>query len=153
VTRVRAMVEVPGPVADAEDLWYDLGRWPAFVDGFGAFARQEGPWPRSGATLVWDARPGGRGRVVERVTAWEPRQGQTAEVEDAKLTGTQSIAFAPRGDAARLELSLAYALKASSPLMRVVDLLFIRRAVRDSLRRTLVRLARELEGDRRLGVR
>ncbi len=36
--------------------------------------------------------------------------------------------------------------------MKVTDLLFIRRAIRDSLRRTLVRYARERWGDVELGV-
>jgi hypothetical protein len=153
VTRVRAWVDVPGPISEAEDLWYDLGRWPSFVDGFAAVARRDERWPRSGSSLVWDSRPDGRGRVVEQVTRWEPREGQTAEVEDEKLRGTQVLAFGPAADGTRVELSLAYQLKSGNPVMRVVDLVFIRRAMRDSLRRTLLRFARELEGDRAMGVR
>ena len=38
---------------------------------------------------MWDSTPGGRGRVVETVETYEPRVGQTAKVEDPKLTGTQ----------------------------------------------------------------
>jgi polyketide cyclase/dehydrase/lipid transport protein len=153
VTRVRAWVDVPGSISEAEALWYDLGRWPSFVDGFAAVARRDESWPRSGSSLVWDSRPEGRGRVVEHVTRWEPREGQTADVEDQKLRGTQVLAFGPAGDGTRLELSLAYELKSANPVMRVVDLVFIRRAMRDSLRRTLIRFARELEGDRAMGVR
>jgi uncharacterized membrane protein len=153
VTRVRAWVDVPGPISEAEALWYDLTRWPSFVDGFAAVQARDESWPRSSSTLVWDSRPDGRGRVVERVTRWEPREGQTAEIEDEKVRGTQIVSFAPSGGGARLELSLAYELKNRNPVMRVVDLVFIRRAMRDSLRRTLVRFARELEGDRAMGVR
>jgi polyketide cyclase/dehydrase/lipid transport protein len=153
VTRVRAWIDVPGPISEAESLWYDLDRWPSFVDGFAAVARRDEAWPRSGSTLVWDSRPDGRGRVVERVTRWEPREGQTAEVEDEKLRGTQVMAFGPSGAGTRLELSLAYELKSANPVMRIVDAVFIRRSMRDSLRRTVVRFARELEGDRALGVR
>jgi len=31
--KVRATVDVVGSVADAEGLWYDLHRWPGFVEG------------------------------------------------------------------------------------------------------------------------
>src|ERR671939_626450 len=31
--RVSARIDVPGQASDAEDLWYDTRRWPAFVDG------------------------------------------------------------------------------------------------------------------------
>jgi hypothetical protein len=154
VRSARATVSVPGPVSEAEALWYDLGRWPAFVEGFGAVRRREGDWPRTGGVLVWDSRPGGRGRVVERVTRYEPRVGQIAEVEDTQLSGTQEIAFRPgEGDRpAAIELSLAYDLKKGGPFMWLTDAVFIRRALRDSLRRTLVHLVREVEGDRALGV-
>ncbi len=150
----RARVFVPGPVFEAEALWYDLRRWPAFVEGFGAVRRQEGEWPRAGSVLVWDSRPNGRGRVVERVTRYEPRAGQTTEVEDGQLTGAQQIAFTlgEAGAPARIELSLAYSLKRGGPLMALTDIAFIRRALRDSLRRTLLAFTRELEGDRALGV-
>lgn len=141
--RVSADVAVEGPIAEAEALWYDLARWPGFVDGFAHAPKVEGDWPRRGGTLIWDSHPGGRGRVVEQVSWHSPREGQDAAVEDAKLTGTQRIRFAP----GRVTLALDYELKES---MWLVDLLFIRRALRDSLRRTLTRFAIELRSDREL---
>jgi hypothetical protein len=42
-------------------------------------------------------------------------------------------------------LQLDYQLKQQRPLMAVVDLLFIRRPMTDSLKRTLTRLRREVE--------
>ena len=150
--KVRATVDVVGSVADAEGLWYDLHRWPGFVEGFGTVVRRDDEWPRGGV-LVWDSKPGGRGRVLERVVRWAPRDGQIAEVEDGQLTGVQTIAFAPiEGGGARVELSLAYSLKRGGPFMAVADLLYIRRAVGDSLNRTLVRFARERRGDEELGL-
>jgi len=139
---VRPMGEVV-----ARMLWYDRTRWPSFIDGFAAVAKTEGDWPQAPSTLVWDSRPGGRGRVVERVTDYEVRSGQTARVEDEKLTGIQSVAFVPLDDGTEMTLSLDYRLKSRNPVGAVVDVLFIRRALGDSLRRTLLRFSRELSSD------
>lgn len=140
-----------GPLAEAEALWYDPARWPNFVDGFARVVRRDPEWPRAG-TLVWDSLADGRGRVVETVTRWSPREGQTADVEDPRLRGTQEVAFRPADGGVEVELVLDYRLKQGNPFMRVTDLLFVRRAVRDSLRRTLVRYARERRGDVELEV-
>ena len=149
----RAHIEVPGPISDAERLWYDTTRWPSFVDGFGHVVRTEGDWPRTGAVLLWDSGPNGRGRVRERVTAYEVRVSQTVEIEDPRMTGAQTISFAPGEDGrCRVALELEYRLKQGGPLAGVVDSHFVRRAVRDALRRTLTRFARELRADRELGV-
>jgi hypothetical protein len=138
--RVSVTTTVPGRVVEAEELWYDPHRWAAWIDGFGHVAKLEGEWPQVGARLLWDSRPQGRGRVLERVVAYEPRSGQSVEVEDERLTGLQTVAFEPDGDRVRLSLSLDYSLKEGN---RFVDFLFIRRAVRDSLRRTLTRFEHE----------
>ena len=138
--RVSVTTTVPGRVAEAEELWYDQHRWAAWIDGFGHVAKLEGEWPQVGARLLWDSRPQGRGRVAESVVAYEPRAGQTLEVEDEKLTGVQSVAFATEGDEVRVSLTLEYSLKEGNKLL---DLLFIRRALRDSMRRTVTRFAHE----------
>jgi hypothetical protein len=147
VGRVRATITVPGRAAEAEELWYDPHRWAAWIDGFGHVAKLEGDWPQAGARLLWDSRPQGRGRVQERVTAYEPRSGQTLEVEDERLHGTQTVTFEPIGDEVRVTLSLDYELKQHGPFRRLTDVLFTRRALRDSLRRTLVRFAHERRAD------
>jgi hypothetical protein len=141
--RVSATTTVPGRVVEAEELWYDPHRWAAWIDGFGHVAKLEGEWPQVGARLLWDSRPQGRGRVAERVTAYEPRAGQTLAVEDGKLSGTQAVAFEPAGDQVRVDLTLEYTLKDRTPITPVLDLVFIRRALRDSLRRTLARFGHE----------
>ena len=82
---VRAALKMPGLASEAEALWYDPQRWPAWIDGFGHVVKLEGEWPAQGARAVWDSKPGGRGRVVERVTAYEARAGQTLAVEDEQL--------------------------------------------------------------------
>ena len=140
---VNATQRLSGRVADAEALWYDLARWPAFVEGFAAVETVEHGWPREGGVLTWRSVPAGRGRVTERVTRHEVRGGQVSEVIDDQLTATQTVSFRPAADGCEIELSLDYRLKAG-PRMAVVDVLFIRRAVRASLRRTLAAFAREL---------
>jgi Polyketide cyclase / dehydrase and lipid transport len=148
VGRARASIELPAQVSAAEALWYDVTRWPAFVDGFGHVAKLEGDWPRAGARLVWDSVQAGRGRVVERVVHYEVRAGQTVEVEDPRITGTQTVTFTPSGDGvSRLDLELRYALKDSTPVTPLVDLLFVRRAFNDALKRTVSRFGRELRAE------
>jgi hypothetical protein len=143
VPTVRATTTVPGRVVEAEELWYDPHRWAAWIDGFGHVAKLEGDWPHAGARLLWDSRPQGRGRVSERVTEYEARAGQTLAVEDARLDGTQRVAIEPQGGEVLVSLTLEYTLKNRSPLTPVLDLLFIRRALRDSLQRTLARFSHE----------
>jgi hypothetical protein len=148
--RARTTIEAAGRLTDAEALWYDTARWASFVDGLAHVARVEPGWPREGGVL-WDSRPGGRGRVSERVVRYTAGDGQDMEVEDERLTGTQSVRFAPAGeDRVTVSLELAYKLKRTDPFAPVVDALFIRRAVRDSLARTLRRFAIELAADREL---
>ena len=150
---VRAEIDVPGPISDAERLWYDTHRWPTFIDGFGHVAKRDAEWPKAGSRLVWDSVPNGRGRVVETVTAYEVRVAQTVRVEDPRMTGTQTVSFTPGEEGrCRVALEVDYRLKQGGPLAGVVDALFVRRALRDALRRTLTRFAHELRSDRELGI-
>ena len=148
--RVRVAVKVPGLASEAETLWYEPQRWPAWVDGFGHVVKLEGAWPAAGSRAVWNSKPGGRGRVVERVSAYEARAGQTLAVEDEQLQGTQTVTFEPGADGVEVALELEYELKHSNALTPLTDVLFIRRALRESLRRSLTRFAHELRSDREL---
>jgi hypothetical protein len=143
---VAASAIVPGIISEAEELWYDVNRWPNFVDGFSHVVQRDEAWPGAGV-LIWDSTPHGRGRVLERVTRHGVRTGQTAEVEDERIHGIQAVSFEPAGDATRITVSLDYALKEANALSPIVDLLFIRRSVRESLERTVTRFARERRGD------
>ena len=149
--RAKASISVPGRAADAEALWYDPHRWQAWIDGFGHVVSIDDGWPRRGAELVWESPPGGRGRVTERVVAYEMRTGQTLEVEDATLTGTQKVAFEPGPEAVEITLSLEYRIKDRTALTPVVDLLFVRRAMTDALRRTVTRFANERKAEIQFG--
>jgi hypothetical protein len=151
VGNVRAVQGVPGLASEAEELWYDPRRWPAWVDGFGHVVKLEGEWPAVGARAVWESRPGGRGWVVERVTGYEARTGQTLEVEDERLRGIQRVSFEPGPDGVEVALELDYELKHRNPFTPLTDALFIRRALRDSLKRSLLQFARERRGDLEMG--
>jgi hypothetical protein len=148
--RASATVTVPGRAFEAEQLWYDPARWLSWVDGFHhVVSLDEDDWPQPPARLVWESRPGGRGRVLEIVTHQEQRSGQTLQVDDQRLRGTQTVVFEPDGDDTRVTLSLDYELKRRNALTPLIDWLFVRRALNDSLRRTLARFAREREGNLR----
>ena len=152
--RVKLSYDLPGTISAAETLWYDVGRWPAFVDGFGHITKTEGDWPHEGARILWQSTPGGRGLVAERVTAYEVRSGQTVEVEDPQMTGEQVVTFAPNdAGGCSITVDLRYRLKDRNPFTPIVDALFVRRAMADAVRRTLGRFARELAGDLSLGQR
>ncbi|HEX2397264.1 MAG TPA: SRPBCC family protein [Solirubrobacteraceae bacterium] len=144
MSRVAAVHDVVGPLGAAERLWYDTARWPSFIDGFGHVVKMEGAWPAPGSRIVWDSTPAGRGRVVERVIDHRPGVGQAVEVEDATLWGTQRVRFEQLQDGTAVGLELDYRLKQRGPVRGLIDLLFIRRAIRDSLQRTLARFSREL---------
>ena len=143
--KARAQIDLGVQVSAAEALWYDTSRWPVFVDGLGHVSKVEGDWPREGARVTWESVPAGRGRVVEIVTSYEVRVGQTVQVEDAQITGTQVVTFAPLGDGrSRMALELAWKHKFGTVMTPLVDLLFVRRAFADALRRTLSRFSREV---------
>jgi hypothetical protein len=148
---IAARRVLPGVrVAEAEALWSDLRRWPGFVDGFASVGRLEGEWPLPQARLVWDSRPGGRGRVVEQVDDREPGAWQRVRVEDAQLRGTQLVVFEALEAGCDMTLQLAYELKRPGVGGVLTDVFFIRHALRESLRRTLERFAIELVSDREL---
>jgi hypothetical protein len=156
--RADAGTIVPIPPAEAMELWADLERWPSFIDGLSRVVEAGTDWPEAGARLVWQSTSGGRGRVAERVTAYEaPPPGPdvamqsnagrlATHVSEEALTGTQTVTFSPHEDGALVELALEYELTRSGLLQPITDLFFIRRAVRDSLRRTLGRFTSLIEG-------
>ena len=132
-------------------LQYGYGELPRdYYDNF-PMSSLDPAWPEPGAMLAWDSHPDGRGLVIERVVTREPGSFLEVAVHDRQLTGTQRVAFGVTRDleAVRVALALDYELTRSGPLMRLADPLFVRRALRDSLRRTLDRLAGELECRRR----
>lgn len=150
--RVLVSIQVPVITSEAEALWYDLARWPVFIDGFGHLEKSTGEWPGPGASLTWTSIPGGRGRVLEDVVRYEPRVGQESRVEDERMRGTQRIGFTPGTDGVQVTLELEYELKGDRPFGALFDLLFVRRPMRDSMTRTLARFRREVVSDHELAA-
>jgi hypothetical protein len=125
-------------------LWTDVRRWPTFVEGFARTLEVSEDWPAEGARVVWESIPGGRGRVTEKVVASQTGRFATEVYEEA-LSGEQALRISEDAEGTRVELTLDYELNKYGPLRALADFLFIRRALRDALRRTLRRFAVEAE--------
>jgi hypothetical protein len=152
LAKIRVTQVFPGSVHEAEICWYDTERWPRWVDELARVLAVDGAWPRPGASVIWESGPAGRGRVHERVSAYEPLAGQTVEVEDDSIKGTQRVAFTPVDDGVEVGLSLEYAIKRRSLLTPLVDALFVRRPMAISLGKTLARFGAELAESRHSSV-
>ena len=142
--RASAQALVPLSPQEAMRLWKDVERWPTSVEGFARALERTGEWPEEGARVVWESNPEGRGRVTETVVRNAPDRFSTQVFEEA-LMGTQTLRALPAGDGAGVELSLEYELVKYGPLRGLADAIFIRRALRDALRRTLFRFTIEAE--------
>ena len=147
--RASARGPLPLPPADALRLWSDVERWPSFVEGFARRLELSEDWPEPGSRVVWESTPDGRGRVTEAVRENEPDRFST-QVYEAALVGTQTFRALPASGGSEVELALEYQLSRYGPLRGIADALFIRRALRDSLRRTLFRFGVEAEEEARL---
>jgi hypothetical protein len=146
----RAEAEVPLAPEAALRLWTDLSRWPSFVEGFARVVEVDPGWPSEGR-VIWESIPAGRGRVTEKV-AEPPSAGTFATlVFEDRLAGRQTFRAIESSDGARVELSLEYTLTRHGPLGALADAIFIRRALRDSLARTMARF--EVEADEEAGLR
>lgn len=149
MSRARAGIAIPGRSAEqAEALWHDTDRWASFVDGLAHVHAVEGDHPRAGGVVKWESFPGGRGRVREQVVAYEPGRGQVVDVQDSQIQGRQTLTLEQRADGALgIGLELIYEVRRRSSFTPLIDLVFVRRAQADSLRRTLLRFRRELDAE------
>jgi hypothetical protein len=142
----------PGSVHEAEACWYDTARWSLWVDELARLISVDGDFPQHGSVVIWQSGPAGRGRVTERVVAYEPLEGYTVEVEDDAITGEQTVQFAPADDGVEIRLSLNYRIKRRSPFTPLIDVLFVRRVMVTSLEKTLSAFGVVLAESRRSGV-
>ena len=134
------------PPDDVLKLWTDTARWPTFIEGFARLLERSPGWPAAEARVVWESTPGGRGKVTEKVVSGAPGGFATMVFEDA-LVGRQSLRAVAAGGGSEVELSLEYTLTRYGPFGLIADALFIRRALRDALVRTLARFAVEAEDE------
>jgi polyketide cyclase/dehydrase/lipid transport protein len=131
-------------------LWTDVSRWPSFVEGFARVIELDPSWPQEGSRAIWESVPAGRGRVTEKVADRAPGGFATLVFED-RLSGRQTFRASESESGAWVELSLEYTLTGYGLLGPVADVIFIRRALRDSLRRTIARF--EVEAQEEAGLR
>jgi hypothetical protein len=141
----RAEAEVVLTPEAALRLWADAPRWPTFVEGFARVVEQDPAWPAEGSRLVWESVPTGRGRVTEKVVRGAAADRFATQIFEERLIGVQTFRAAESEAGSQVELSLEYTLTKYGALGGVADAIFIRRALRDSLRRTLARFAVEAE--------
>jgi Polyketide cyclase / dehydrase and lipid transport len=149
VRRASARATVPLTPAETVELWSDVERWPSFVEGFARRLELHEPWPEPGGRVVWESTPTGRGRVTETVVERTPDRFST-QVYESALAGTQTLRAVAAGEGSEVELSLEYELARYGPLRGLADAIFIRRALRDSLRRTLYRFGVEADEEAHL---
>jgi hypothetical protein len=150
VRSARAEGEVPLTPEAALRLWTDVARWPSFVEGFAKVVALDAEWPAVGSRAIWESVPAGRGRVTEKVAEGAPGRFATLVFED-RLAGRQTLRASESEGGARVELSIEYTLTRYGPLGALADAIFIRRALRDSLRRTIARF--EVEAHEDAGLR
>jgi hypothetical protein len=145
VRTARAQADLVLTPEAALRLWTDVDRWPSFVEGFARPVDRSPEWPHAGARLVWESSPAGRGHVTEKVVEAEGPDRFVTQVFEERLHGVQTFRVVESEGGSRAELALEYELTKYGPLSAVADVIFIRRAIRDSLRRTLSRFAVEAE--------
>jgi hypothetical protein len=145
VRTARAQADLVLTPEAALRLWTDVDRWATFIEGFAHPLERSPEWPAGGARLVWESTPAGRGRVTEKVAESEGPDRFVTQVFEDRLHGTQTFRVVESEGGSRAELSLEYKLTKYGPLSAIADAIFIRRAIRDSLRRTLARFAVEAE--------
>jgi hypothetical protein len=126
-------------------LWTDVDRWPTFVEGFARTLERSAEWPAAGSRVVWESTPAGRGRVTEKVAEAEGPDRFVTQVFEDRLQGRQTFRVVESEGGSRAELAMEYELTKYGPLRAIADAIFIRRAIRDSLRRTLRRFSVEAQ--------
>jgi hypothetical protein len=141
----RAEADVALTPEAALRLWGDVSRWVNFVEGFARVVEQDPQWPAPDSRVIWESIPSGRGQVTEKVVdSGGPDRFSTMVFED-RLAGRQTLRAVESEGGARVELTLEYTLTSYGPLGPLADVLFIRRALGDSLRRTVTRFRVEAE--------
>ena len=142
----RAEAQLPLTPEAVLQLWTDVSRWPSFVEGFARVVELDPEWPEEGSRAIWESVPAGRGRVTEKVADGAPGRFATLVFED-RLSGRQTVRAIESEAGARVELSLEYTLTSYGLLGPLADVIFIRRALRDSLRRTITRFGVEAQDE------
>jgi len=147
LSRATASRTIPGASpAQVEEAWCDPARWPGFVDGLARVTALGPGYPEAGSTVEWESFPAGRGRVRETVLEYVPGRLVASQVDDDSTTARQLVTFEEAGAGTAVSLELDYELRSRGIFTAATDLLFVRRAQADSLRRTLAGLEQDVTG-------
>ena len=147
MSRASASLSIAGVVpAQAQEAWCDTGLWPEFVDGLARVLSADPSYPAAGSTVEWESFPAGRGRVRETVIESVPGSVVASRVDDEATTARQAVSFEGAAGATTVTIELDYEIRRRGPFTAVADLLFVRRAQSDSLRRTLAGFQEALAG-------
>lgn len=133
--------------AEVEALWCTPARWPEFIDGLASVGSADPAYPEAGSVVEWRSFPGGRGEVREIVLEYVPGRLVASQVDDEPTTARQLVEFAAVPGGAKVSIELDYEIRKRSPFTAATDLLFVRRAQADSLRRTLAALEAAVTGE------
>ncbi|MGA9858489.1 MAG: SRPBCC family protein [Solirubrobacteraceae bacterium] len=136
---VVAQRTISGTVAGAERIWCDTSGWARWVDGLDRVLEVSGAWPQPGGVVRWESGPAGRGQVAETVVQRRAGECIALDVRDDSIDGRQTVAFTPAPDGVHVTLELSYRIRRRSPVTPLIDRLFVRRAMEQSLERTLAR--------------
>ena len=140
MARVEASVDIPAPLADVWDLYFDPQRWASWVDGFAALVSEHG-YPEAGGSS-----PGGRRRRVAARSGrpcWPTSRvrctGSAMRIRSRAGELETTFEMLPGADPrmTRVSQRLTYGLLGGGPLGAVTDFLFIRSQMRRSLERSL----------------
>jgi uncharacterized protein YndB with AHSA1/START domain len=142
MARVAEEILIEATLAEVWDAYFEPRRWPSWVDGFQAVVSSQG-YPEEGGTLRWRSNPSGRGTVSERVLEHEPRHRHRVGFSDDASEGELLTTFTMQRQSVLVRQELTYELKEEKPLHRLTDRFFVRPRLRESLARSLRRLAAE----------
>jgi uncharacterized protein YndB with AHSA1/START domain len=142
MARVAEEILIEATLAEVWDAYFEPRRWPFWVDGFQAVVSSQG-YPEQGGTLRWRSNPSGRGTVSERVLEHEPRHRHRVGFSDDASEGELLTTFTMQRQSVLVRQELTYELKEEKPLHRLTDRFFVRPRLRESLARSLRRLAAE----------
>ena len=119
------------------------------MDGLSEIEHVDPAWPNVGASVTWVSGPAGRGRVIERVVAHTPLEGQTIETDEDEIKARQQVVFTPAGSQVGVTVVFSWEYKRRT-FATLLGAWFIRGAFAASLKTTLARFGVEL-GSRRGG--
>jgi hypothetical protein len=152
---VTASITCSATVHQAITAWCETERWPQWVEGLEEVVSVTSEWPAAGGIVRWRSSPAGRGHVTERILAYEPLRSVESEIIDDQVTARQLVTFTPAGppattagppaeDRTEVTVDFGYRITRRSPITPVIDWLFVRPAMTNSLRTTLSRFAAEV---------